>query len=300
MATNDFLPFAGGAGANALDQADYEALAALSAGFTSGVAPSAACNKVWRQSTIMAAVLAQLIVDNTGQNAVDDGTTATLLANLKAATTGRLINVQTFTASGTYTPTAGTKSVVVEVVGGGGAGGGTTASSASQASVAGGGGGGAYSKSRLASGFSGAAVTVGQGGTGVTGGNGGNGGASSFGALLSASGGIGSPLAITYSTFPQFAGYGAGGSVGVGGNIVNAGGSYGTSGFMGNLTGVVSGSGGGTTLGGGANAVVSATANGNAGATPGAGGSGGSTLASGAAKSGGNGAAGIVIVYEYA
>jgi hypothetical protein len=42
-------------------------------------------NKTWRQSSIMASVLAQFIVDRTGQTAIDDGTTATLLANLKAA-----------------------------------------------------------------------------------------------------------------------------------------------------------------------------------------------------------------------
>lgn len=85
MATNDFQSFAGGVGANVLSQSDWLALAALGAGFSSGVAPSAACNKAWRQSSIMSAVVAQLIVDNTGQNATDDGTTATLLANLKAA-----------------------------------------------------------------------------------------------------------------------------------------------------------------------------------------------------------------------
>lgn len=86
MATNDFLPFAGGAGANVIDQPTYAALTALLAnGFSSGTAQSAQLNKVWRQSSIAAAILAQFIVDSTGQNATDDGTTATLLANLKAA-----------------------------------------------------------------------------------------------------------------------------------------------------------------------------------------------------------------------
>lgn len=83
--TNDFKPFAVGAGSNVLTQADYLALAALSSGFESGVAQSAALNKVWRQSSIMAAVLAQMIVDQTGQNATDDGTTATLESNLVTA-----------------------------------------------------------------------------------------------------------------------------------------------------------------------------------------------------------------------
>ncbi|WP_232465470.1 hypothetical protein [Burkholderia ubonensis] len=68
-----------------MSQADYEALAALLTGFVSGTAQSAQLNKVWRQSSIMSAVLAQFIVDLTGQDAIDDGTTVTLLANLKMA-----------------------------------------------------------------------------------------------------------------------------------------------------------------------------------------------------------------------
>lgn len=85
MATNDFLPFATAAGANVLTQSDYASLAAVATGYQSGIAKSQQLNKTWRQSSIMAAVVAQFIADQTGQNAVDDGTTATLLANLKAA-----------------------------------------------------------------------------------------------------------------------------------------------------------------------------------------------------------------------
>ncbi|MCA7959523.1 hypothetical protein LGM14_18660 [Burkholderia multivorans] len=86
MATqNDFLPFATGPGANVVDQATYGALTALTTGFQSGTAQSAQLNKVWRQSSIMSAVLAKFIVNQTGQPAIDDGTTATLLANLASA-----------------------------------------------------------------------------------------------------------------------------------------------------------------------------------------------------------------------
>ena len=81
----DFLPFATGAGANVVSQAVYAALAALSTGYQSGVAQSAQLNKTWRQSSIAAAVLAQFIVNNSGQPAIDDGTTATLLTNLVTA-----------------------------------------------------------------------------------------------------------------------------------------------------------------------------------------------------------------------
>lgn len=80
---NDFLPFAAAGGANVLTQQQYAALTTLLAnGFSSGVAQSAQLNKVWRQSSIMASVLAQFIVDNSSQPAIDDGTTATLEANL--------------------------------------------------------------------------------------------------------------------------------------------------------------------------------------------------------------------------
>lgn len=82
---NDFLVFGGAAGANVINQVSYSGLAARTAGFSSGVAQSAQLNKVWRQSSIMASVLAQFISDQTGQDAVDDGTITTLLANLKAA-----------------------------------------------------------------------------------------------------------------------------------------------------------------------------------------------------------------------
>ncbi|GMG90649.1 hypothetical protein Cmtc_18690 [Cupriavidus sp. TKC] len=85
MATNDFLVFGGGAGANVITQVTYSGLAARTAGFSSGVAQSNQLNKVWRQSSIMSAVLAQFISDISGQDCVDDGTTTTLLANLKAA-----------------------------------------------------------------------------------------------------------------------------------------------------------------------------------------------------------------------
>jgi hypothetical protein len=84
--SNDFIPFAVGGSANVITQSAYAALTSITQnGFQSGIAQSNQLNKVWRQSSIMAAVLAQFIVDQSGQNAVDDGTTATLEANLLAA-----------------------------------------------------------------------------------------------------------------------------------------------------------------------------------------------------------------------
>ncbi|WP_249189102.1 phage tail protein [Burkholderia cenocepacia] len=143
--TNDFQPFATGGGANVLSQADYLALAALATGFQAGTAQSAALNKVWRQSSIMSSVLAQLIVDLTGQNATDDGTTATLLANLKQALIAGGGGIARFTSSTSWTVPAGVTQVWATGVPAGGAGGSGGAGSVSSTAAwsAGGGGGGA-------------------------------------------------------------------------------------------------------------------------------------------------------------
>lgn len=93
MATNDFLPFAGGVGANVLTQSAYAALTSRTSGFSSGVAKSVELNKVWRQSSLIAAAVAQVVADITGLDAVDDGTTTTLVANLKAAMRAQSIGV---------------------------------------------------------------------------------------------------------------------------------------------------------------------------------------------------------------
>ncbi|MDN7413487.1 hypothetical protein QZM42_33720 [Burkholderia vietnamiensis] len=120
MANNNFKPFAAAAGANVMAQADYEALAALLTGFQSGTAQSVQLNKVWRQSSIMAAVLGQFIVDLTGQDAVDDGTTATLLANLKmavqaqsAAVVGQARNLSMSVTTAASTATLNADEIVV-------------------------------------------------------------------------------------------------------------------------------------------------------------------------------------------
>lgn len=82
---NDFLQFANGGGANVLSQAAYAALAAVANGYSSGLAASDQCNKTWRQSATMANIIAQLIIQETAQPVIDDGSTATILANLTSA-----------------------------------------------------------------------------------------------------------------------------------------------------------------------------------------------------------------------
>lgn len=108
MAENDFLPFAAAAGANVLDQATYAAASDTSTGFVSGVASSKAVNKTLRQASIIAAVIAQFIVDNAAADVIDDGTTTTIEDNfvvaLQAVITGMLAGYAKL-ASPTFTGT---------------------------------------------------------------------------------------------------------------------------------------------------------------------------------------------------
>ena len=208
---------------------------------------------------------------------------------------GKLKNVQTFTANGTYTPTAGTTSVIVEVIGGGGAGGFAFTTNSSQASAGGGGGAGAYAKSRLTSGFSGQTITLGQGGVATTT-TAPNGTASSFGALVTAAGGQGGSSAGPSSQSHAGDG-GVGGTQGVTGNIINSSGQPGDAGIFiaSAASSINTGNGGSGPFGGGGQPGSPASA----GTGPGAGGGGSRNSISTSAKAGGNGANGIVIVYEY-
>lgn len=231
-----------------------------------------------------------------------DGTNINL-----ALSAGSLLNVQRINATGTYTPTPGTKSVVVEVQGGGGGGGGSAITSGTQYSIGGGGGGGSYAKGRFTAAQIGAsvAVTIGAGGTsGTNAANGGNGGTTSFGALISAPGGIGGSTgdAITTTT-TRLIGGGAGGATASGGNLLNGTGIDGGDGLNTGGNGAVTGFGGGSPIAGGAGGGPSTSvgANGVTASCPGAGGSGaGSNVSDATGKIGGAGAGGLVIVWEFA
>ncbi|KOQ92120.1 hypothetical protein ABW49_12185, partial [Enterobacter asburiae] len=85
MATNNFKPFATAANANVTPQADWETLPALLSGFTAGKASSAQVNKALRQASVIASVLAQFIANSSGNDVLDNGDTATILANLISA-----------------------------------------------------------------------------------------------------------------------------------------------------------------------------------------------------------------------
>lgn len=216
---------------------------------------------------------------------------------------GRLINVQRFTASGTYTPTAGTKSIIVELQGGGGGGGGVSATDGTQVCGGVGAGAGAYLKLRFTT-VAAAAVVVGAGGAGgaasTVGGTGSPGNTSSFG-TSSVSGGDGGRQYLLASSTPPFPlGGGNGGMTltpGTGTVLVQSHGSPG-----GAITysaalasALVGGVGGPSMLG-----FTSSAAPGTPPANSGAGGSGAANPPSTAGKVGGAGAAGVVVVYEYA
>ncbi|WP_387466148.1 tail fiber protein, partial [Photorhabdus sp. RM323S] len=85
MAKNDFKAFATGENANTLSQEEYESLGFIEEGFKSGIARSEQLNKVWRQSSIIAAVIGKYIAEKTGEDVIDDGDLEKLVAQLDLA-----------------------------------------------------------------------------------------------------------------------------------------------------------------------------------------------------------------------
>lgn len=218
-----------------------------------------------------------------------------------SSVSGLLLNVQTFTSAGPYTPTPGTTFVIVDAIGGGGGGGGAAATTGSTAACGAGGGSGARAVSRFTSGFSGLTVTPGAaGGAGGVGANGGNGGTTTFGGLMSCPGGAGGQGGppVTPPTFASA--IAAGGGNPTGANILSSQGNQGGYGMALSLAQVLSGQGADSPLGSGGLARLNASATGIDGSGYGSGGSGAASGASGAGFLGGNGRPGVVIVYEYA
>lgn len=212
-----------------------------------------------------------------------------LLAAIKALVgNGRLLNIKTFTSSGSYTPTTGTKKIRVKIWGGGGGGGGCAANATAGAA---GGAAGGYTESliNVSNLTFPLSVTVGVGGTAAAAGAnaGGAGGTSTFGSILSATGGAGGGGA-SGSTAGQTPG-----SVGVGsgGNIINVTGTGSST-----AAGTIGSTGGSTYSSGGGVGHVTAGAGG--GGFPGGGGGGANGASS--ATPGGAGATGMVIIEEYA
>jgi len=203
---------------------------------------------------------------------------------------GRLLGApKVFVTSGSYTPAANVKAIVVEIVGGGG-GGGAAQSSASYNAAGGGGGGGGYAKKYIPiSSAAAIAYTVGLGGNGATyPAVSQAGGATTFGTGFTANGGVGGVNAIAVSGSTQVGIGGLGGSSS-GGNV-NTNGSPGLSGISASPT--ISGGSTGGGFGG------SSAISGQGG--PGGGGPGGSTTGGNQTVNGNRGSDGIVIIWEFA
>ncbi|EIV4892167.1 tail fiber protein [Salmonella enterica] len=73
MPKNEFKAFAVGENANVLTQTEYENLPAVTSGFQAGIAESVQLNKVWRQASVIAAILGKFTADKSGDDVVDDG-----------------------------------------------------------------------------------------------------------------------------------------------------------------------------------------------------------------------------------
>jgi hypothetical protein len=217
----------------------------------------------------------------------------------------RVPNVQTFTASGTYTPTQGMKSAIVELVGGGAGGRPSIAALALEVSVGGGGGNGGYIKALVTAAQIGASqvVTIGAGGAAAT-----NGGNTTFGALLNAGfGAVSSAVATSGTIRAEVGGLGGAATVTTGVALATSAGAQSTAyGFVSGSfhLGVIAQS-GGTVFGAGAlpqtsAGTTSATLAGNsASANTGCGGNGGYSALLGAAAAGGTGGSGILTVTEF-
>lgn len=216
---------------------------------------------------------------------------------LNVPPSGTLLNIQTFTASATYAPTAGTNQIVAVLVGGGGAGGGATGTNASQISAAAGGNSATLCMARFASGFSGQPIVIGAGGAPLAGGGGGNGVSSTF-LSLTAPGGTGGNLTGTVLTSASAVAYPlAAGPKATGGFLNTFCSLGGTSAFIQNQAPIM-GNGADSPLGGGGGIGILNGA-GGAGNTSGAGGGGTLNAPSQGNQTGGAGASGICIIYEY-
>ena len=227
---------------------------------------------------------------------IDDGTHCQMFA-----TRGRLINVQIFTASGTYTPTPGMQTIIAYVQGGGAGGAGATQPSVGNVSLGSPGTAGAYGEGKFTIAQVGASqtVTVGAAGTGGSGAAGNNGGTSSLGTLLSCPGGIGGGM-LNNQSAPTVNATGSATSAPSGANIVAERGSCSSPTIAMSTTAAVSGAGGRSAFGDGGNA-VGVNAGGANAQNYGAGG-GGVVINNGGGGSykGGDGMSGILIIREYA
>jgi len=242
---------------------------------------------------------------NTFAPLIYDGANWRVNGPVSSDVTGRLLGApRYFTSSGTYTPTPGMKTCIVEAIGGGGSGAGATLPSAGYVSLGAGGTAGTYAMASYTAAQVGAsqAVTIGAGAPSQVGGGGLSGGVTYFGSLLTCPGGTG-PLMLNGVGAPTQNGNGTDSPVATGTGILRQ--TIGSITALSLATSVSSGSGGpgGQSPFGPGGYGVSTNASGSA-APPGNYGSGGGGCVinngGGGNYSGGAAAPGVVIVWEYA
>lgn len=101
----DYLPVGTNAGANVDSQANFAGSGYQENGFQVGIAQPYQANKIWRQSSMVAAAIANFISNMLNINVLDDGNLAnliTILTNaIKAAATGATTGIVTVAFSAT-------------------------------------------------------------------------------------------------------------------------------------------------------------------------------------------------------
>lgn len=228
-----------------------------------------------------------------------------LLGGINSSAVGRLLNVQKISSSQAYTKTPGAKFGIVEVVGGGGAGGSPAQNGSGYTSGSGGGNSGCYVRFLVdLSSVDSVSCIIGAGGTPVAQQEGGMGGNTAFGSYATVLGGNGGLLLASATSTNRI--YGMSPPRGNFGSINNAvlldynyGGLGGDALIM--SYGARAGVGGASKLGGQTFGPGNDTPGINA-TTYGGGGSGvvATSATNGTNLLGGNGAGGVIIVWEYA
>ena len=216
--------------------------------------------------------------------------------------TGRLLNVQVFTASGTYTPTTGTTSAIVVVQAPGGGSAGAPATSTGQSASSSGGGAGSYAKVYYTS-VASQTITIGAVGTGGAAGanNGGAGGTTSFGSIVSCPGGAGGNAGAAVSAAgPTGAASGVAACTISGATTIESVAGNGSGPGMVMTAGTMSvGSMGGSSPLGTGGAMRAGSGTGLSGTGYGSGAGGANNLASASAAAGANSQPGLIEVYEF-
>ena len=100
MPVNDFLPFAIGAGNDCASQSEWNTSSLVTQGFISGILTHQHINKALRQSSVISAAVAQMIVNISGFDLNDDGDFGSLVTRLQTSISAAL----PYDPSKTYPP----------------------------------------------------------------------------------------------------------------------------------------------------------------------------------------------------